>query len=78
MGNTYRYVALNYKYLHEFDIIAWEALVYQDSSDIEKGTKVNRWTVFNTVPESNTGFCADGRPTKREDMEEEILFRDTV
>jgi hypothetical protein len=31
----YRYVAMNY--LHEFDFIASEALVYQDNSVIEKG-----------------------------------------
>jgi hypothetical protein len=37
MGIMYRYVALNYKYLHEFDIIASEALVYQAISDMEKG-----------------------------------------
>jgi hypothetical protein len=39
MGKIYRYVALNYKYLHEFDIITSEALVYQDNCNIVKGSE---------------------------------------
>jgi len=35
----HRYVALNYEYLHEINIIASEALVYQDNSDIENGSE---------------------------------------
>ena len=42
MGKMSKYVALNYKYLREFDVIASEALVYQDNSDIERTAKVNR------------------------------------
>ena len=30
---------MNYKYLHEFDFIASEALVYQDNSDVGKGSE---------------------------------------
>jgi len=39
MGKMHRYVALNYEYLHEINIIASEALVYQDNSDIENGSE---------------------------------------
>jgi len=39
MGKMYRYVALNCTYLHEFSIIASEAQVYQNNSDIEEGSE---------------------------------------